>query len=94
MAQRLQGKLALGTAAGQGIGRAIAEAFAAEGARVVATDVDEKKLEGLRSVKSLKLDVRSTGAVEAREIVGDELRLRAGPQAPHGQDRHPQRVRS
>jgi 2-keto-3-deoxy-L-fuconate dehydrogenase len=65
MAQRLQGKLALVTAAGQGIGRAIAEAFAAEGARVVATDVDEKKLEGLRSVKSLKLDVRSTGAVEA-----------------------------
>jgi 2-keto-3-deoxy-L-fuconate dehydrogenase len=65
MAQRLQGKLALVTAAGQGIGRAIAEAFAAEGARVVVTDLEEKKLEGIRSVKSLKLDVRSTGAVEA-----------------------------
>ena len=65
MAQRLQGKLALVTAAGQGIGRAIAEAFAAEGARVVATDVEEQKLEGIESIKRLKLDVRSTEAAEA-----------------------------
>jgi 2-keto-3-deoxy-L-fuconate dehydrogenase len=64
MAGRLQRKLALITAAGQGIGRAIAEAFAAEGAAVVATDVEEKKLEGLKSAKRLKLDVRSTEAVE------------------------------
>ena len=65
MANRLQGKLALVTAAGQGIGRAIAEAFVAEGARVIATDLDDSKLAGLKSVKSLKLDVRSTAAVEA-----------------------------
>jgi 2-keto-3-deoxy-L-fuconate dehydrogenase len=65
MAQRLQGKLALVTAAGQGIGRAIAEAFAAEGASVVATDVEENKLDGLKSARRLKLDVRSTAAVEA-----------------------------
>jgi 2-dehydro-3-deoxy-L-fuconate 4-dehydrogenase len=65
MANRLQGKLALVTAAGQGIGRAIAEAFVAEGARVIATDIDDTKLTGLKSVKSLKLDVRSTAAVEA-----------------------------
>jgi 2-keto-3-deoxy-L-fuconate dehydrogenase len=65
MASRLQGKLALVTAAGQGIGRAIAEAFAAEGARVIATDLEEKKLEGINSVKRRKLDVRSTAAIEA-----------------------------
>jgi len=65
MALRLQGKLALVTAAGQGIGRAIAEAFAAEGARVIVTDVDNKKLEGLKSLKRCKLDVRSTASIEA-----------------------------
>jgi 2-keto-3-deoxy-L-fuconate dehydrogenase len=65
MANRLQGKLALVTAAGQGIGRAIAEALIAEGARVIATDLDDNKLAGLKSIKSVKLDVRSTAAVEA-----------------------------
>jgi 2-keto-3-deoxy-L-fuconate dehydrogenase len=65
MAGRLQSKVALVTASGQGIGRAIAEAFAAEGARVIATDVDETKLKGLASAKSLRLDVRSTAVVEA-----------------------------
>jgi 2-keto-3-deoxy-L-fuconate dehydrogenase len=65
MAGRLQGKIALITAAGQGIGRAIAEAFVAEGARVIATDVDDSKLEGLKATKRSKLDVRSTETVEA-----------------------------
>ncbi|HSJ41873.1 MAG TPA: SDR family oxidoreductase [Xanthobacteraceae bacterium] len=65
MAKRLQGKVALVTAAGQGIGRAIAESFAAEGASVIATDVDESKLDGIKSTRRLKLDVRSTAAVEA-----------------------------
>jgi len=65
MAGRLKGKVALVTAAGQGIGRAIAAAFAAEGARVIATDLDAGKLKGLRAAERRALDVRSTVAVEA-----------------------------
>ena len=65
MAGRLKGKVALVTAAGQGIGRAIAAAFAAEGARVIATDLDAGKLKGLRAAERRTLDVRSTAAVEA-----------------------------
>jgi 2-keto-3-deoxy-L-fuconate dehydrogenase len=65
MAGRLKGKVALVTAAGQGIGRAIAAAFTAEGARVIATDLDAGKLKGLRAAERRVLDVRSTAAVEA-----------------------------
>jgi len=65
MAGRLKGKLAVVTAAGQGIGRAIAEAFVREGAQVFATDVDVGKLEGIARAKRRKLDVLSTRAVEA-----------------------------
>ncbi len=65
MAGRLNGKVALITAAGQGIGRAIAERFIAEGAKVIATDLEENKLAGLDAVKKVKLDVRSTEAVNA-----------------------------
>jgi 2-keto-3-deoxy-L-fuconate dehydrogenase len=65
MTRRLANKIALVTAAGQGIGRAICEAFAAEGARVIATDVDIGKLASLASVQREKLDVCSSAAVEA-----------------------------
>lgn len=65
MAGRLKGKIAVVTAAGQGIGRAIAEAFVAEGATVYASDVSRDKLEGLARAKKAKLDVLSTKAVEA-----------------------------
>ena len=64
MANRLEGKLALVTAAGQGIGRAITDAFITEGARVVATDLDAAKLSGLNATSSVPLDVRSTEAVK------------------------------
>lgn len=65
MSGRLKGKTALVTAAGQGIGRAIAEAFVREGATVHATDVDVAKLDGIARAKKRKLDARSTRAVEA-----------------------------
>jgi 2-keto-3-deoxy-L-fuconate dehydrogenase len=61
---RLQGKTALVTAAGQGIGRAIAEAFIREGATVWATDLDISKLEGLAGVEARKLDVLSSQSVD------------------------------
>ena len=65
MSNRLKGKRALVTAAGQGIGRAIAEAFIAEGASVIATDVATDKLDGLKAAKTAKLDVLSSTAVDA-----------------------------
>ena len=65
MAGRMQGKVAVVTAAGQGIGRAIADAFLREGAAVWATDLDEAKLEGLNGAEHRRLDVRSAQAVEA-----------------------------
>ena len=65
MTGRLEGKVAVVTAAGQGIGRAIAEAFLREGARVWATDVDRAKLDGLDGAERDTLDVLSNEAVEA-----------------------------
>ena len=65
LAGRLKGKIALVTAAGQGIGRGIALAFLAEGAKVIATDLDLKKLKGLKKATLAKLDVRSSADVQA-----------------------------
>ncbi|WP_135466706.1 SDR family oxidoreductase [Crenalkalicoccus roseus] len=66
MAGRLEGRRCFVTAAGQGIGRAAALAMAAEGARVLATDRDAAKLEGLaaRGIETRPLDVLDDAAVE------------------------------
>ncbi len=66
--QRLDGKRALVTAAGQGIGRASALALAREGAHVYATDINLEKLETLAAEKHpnievFTLDVRSEESV-------------------------------
>ena len=61
---RLQGKRALVTAAGQGIGRAIAERLQAEGAEVIATDVNIQALQDFAG-RSERLDVLDRAAVFA-----------------------------
>ena len=63
---RLEGKTVLVTAAGQGIGRAIALAAAAEGARTVATDVAPEKLADMGGgIETYCLDVTEGPAVRA-----------------------------
>jgi len=68
MADRLKGKLALVTAAGQGMGHACAMQMAAEGATVYATDAKPELLESFRGVANVttrKLDVLDDAAVRA-----------------------------
>ena len=65
---RLQGKRAFITAAGQGIGRATAEAFIREGADVIATDVNAAALSTLTGCTTRVLDVLSAEAIA--EAVG------------------------
>jgi 2-keto-3-deoxy-L-fuconate dehydrogenase len=70
----LTGKTAFITAAGQGMGRATAQAFAAAGAKVIATDLDAAKLGGLESdqIRTRGLNVLDTAAIS--DAAGD-----AGP---------------
>lgn len=65
---RLDGKITLITAAGQGIGRATAELYAAEGARVIATDINKDSLAEITSIDGIEtyvLDVLDREAVAA-----------------------------
>lgn len=64
---RLSGKTVLATAAGQGIGRASALAMHAEGARVIATDINKDALSGLSEIgiETRHLDVRNPESVAA-----------------------------
>jgi 2-keto-3-deoxy-L-fuconate dehydrogenase len=70
--ERLTGKTALVTAAGQGIGRATAERMAREGARVIATDVNDAALSSLADIAGVtarRLDVLDGAAIT--DIAGD-----------------------
>ncbi|GAM00615.1 MULTISPECIES: SDR family oxidoreductase [Sphingomonas] len=62
---RLQGKRAIVTGAGQGIGRAAAELFAAEGAQVIAVDRNADALASLRGCTTETLDLTDPAAIAA-----------------------------
>ena len=64
MTRKLEGKTTLITGAAAGIGRAAAELFAAEGAKVIATDRDTAGLRGL-DADARKLDVTDAAAITA-----------------------------
>jgi 2-keto-3-deoxy-L-fuconate dehydrogenase len=67
MTDRLKGKTAFITAAGQGIGRATAEAFVREGARVIATDISEALLADLE--KALGCETRRLDVTDANAVI-------------------------
>lgn len=60
----MEGKIALVTAAGHGIGRATAAMFAREGAKVVAADIDDAALSSIPNVTGRRLDVMDREAIQ------------------------------
>ncbi|MBX3522840.1 MAG: SDR family oxidoreductase [Xanthobacteraceae bacterium] len=89
MTGRLQGKRAFVTAAGAGIGKACAIAFAREGAQVFASDIDDKAFAALKTAgvgDVFKLDVLNTDAVnDAANRVGNiNVLLNAAGYVHHG----------
>lgn len=89
MSNRLAKKRILVTAAAQGIGRASSLAFAAEGADVIATDINFEKLNELSSVKGItvkKLDVTDKDQISAvaKEIGNIDVLFNVAGYVPHG----------
>jgi len=72
---RLKDKIAVVTAAGQGIGRASAELFAKEGARVIAVDINAAALATLTGMETRQVDLTNGAAIEAlsREVGGIDV---------------------
>ncbi|MES3675164.1 SDR family oxidoreductase [Halomonas elongata] len=83
---RLQDKTALVTASGQGIGRATVERFLAEGATVIATDIDTSLLADLEDAQVYRLDVtqRADIAELARELGGLDILFNCAGMVPGG----------
>jgi 2-keto-3-deoxy-L-fuconate dehydrogenase len=77
MSGRLAGKCALVTAAGAGIGRACAVAFAREGAAVLATDIDAASLATLArevpGLRTMRCDVRDDASVQAAAAAAGDV---------------------
>jgi len=89
VAERLAGKIALVTAAGQGIGRGAALAFAREGAQVWATDVNGGLLsavEGSAGIHTRVLDVRNPAQIAdaARDIGTIDVLFNCAGYVHHG----------
>ena len=75
MGTRLKNKNIIVTAAGQGIGRATAIAFYKEGAKVIATDLNEKNLISLnRENKDIKVQVLDSSDYKAVKTFGDNIK--------------------
>lgn len=88
-AGRLTGKIALVTAAGQGIGLATAKAFAAEGAKVYATDIALDKLQevkGTDNITARKLDMLDPAGIQhaAQEIGAVDILFNCAGFVHHG----------
>ena len=73
MSNRLQGKTAFITAAGQGIGRAIAEAFVREGAQVIASDINAALLHSLAEATGCRARVLDVTKAEAISAMAAEI---------------------
>uniref|UniRef100_A0A8C6IV07 Dehydrogenase/reductase SDR family member 6 n=2 Tax=Melopsittacus undulatus TaxID=13146 RepID=A0A8C6IV07_MELUD len=70
---RLNGKVILLSAAAQGIGRAAAIAFAKEGAKVIATDINEPKLQELEKYPGIQIRVLDVTKKEQIENLAKEI---------------------
>uniref|UniRef100_H2ZSW2 Dehydrogenase/reductase SDR family member 6 n=2 Tax=Latimeria chalumnae TaxID=7897 RepID=H2ZSW2_LATCH len=70
---RLDGKIIVLSAAAQGIGRAAAIAFASEGARVIATDINESKLKELQQYQGITTRVVDVTKREQIEALAKEI---------------------
>ena len=89
MGSRLAGKTILLTAAAQGIGRASAVAFASEGARVTATDINEPglaELAGVTGIETRHLDVTDPAAIKAaaRDLAPPDVLFNCAGFVHHG----------
>ena len=89
MSGRLKGKIAFCTASGAGIGRATAVAFAREGARVIASDVDGRAFDDLKKegvAECVQLDARDAAAIEAQaqRLGGVDVLFNAAGFVHHG----------